>query len=122
MAPRELHLELLIGRRVVDATGDRVGRIEEVRAKQHGDEWVIDEYLIGIAAILERLSAWTIGLAALKWLGADKIYGGYRVPWDKLDLTDLEHPRLTCTLDELKAISQQLEQQSSQQTSDNSRN
>lgn len=102
MTTRELHLELLLGKRVLDSTGKSVGRIEEVRAQQQGDEWFIQDYLIGTTALLERLSAWTIGLGILRLFGARKIYGGYQVPWDKLDLTDPEHPRLTCTLQELR--------------------
>ncbi len=107
MATCDLHLELLLGRRVMDSSGQTVGRIEEVRAQQQGDEWVIQEYLIGIPALLERLSAWTIGLAILHSLGARKIHGGYRVPWHKLDLTNPEEPRLLCTLQELKTLSEQ---------------
>ena len=44
MATRELHLELLLGKPVTDSTGKCIGRIEEVRAKQQGDEWIIHEY------------------------------------------------------------------------------
>lgn len=105
MATREVHLELLLGKRVLDSNEKTVGRIEEVRAEKQGDEWIVQEYLIGSAALLERLSAWTIGLKILHLLGARKIYGGYTVPWDKLDLTDLEKPRLRCTVDELKKLS-----------------
>ncbi len=104
MDTRKLHLELLLGRQVLDSTGSTIGRIEEVRAEQQGDEWVIQEYLVGTAAVLERLSAWTIGLKLLRLLGASKLYGGYRVPWNKLDLTDPDHPRLKCTLDQLKEL------------------
>ena len=106
MATRELQLELLLGKPVLDSTGKLVGRLEEVRAEQQGDEWVIQEYLIGPPALLERLSAWTIGLGILHLLGARKIHGGYQVPWDKLDLADPEHPRLHCTLQELKIFDQ----------------
>lgn len=106
MATREVHLELLLGKRVLDSNEKPVGRIEEVRAEKQGDEWIVKEYLIGTAALLERLSAWTIGLKILHLLGARKIYGGYSVPWDKLDLTDLEKPRLRCSVEELKKLSQ----------------
>lgn len=104
MTTQELHLELLLSKPVVDVTGKSIGRIEEVRAEQQGDEWVIQNYLIGTPALLERLSAWTIGLAILRLMGARKIQGGYQVPWDKLDLSDPEHPRLSCTLEELKSF------------------
>jgi sporulation protein YlmC with PRC-barrel domain len=106
---REIHLERLLGRQVTDISGKPIGRIEEVRAQQQGEAWVIQEYLIGTAAILERLSAWSLGLGILHLLGARKIHGGYRVPWDKLDLSDPHHPRLTCTLHELKSLNEELE-------------
>lgn len=109
MATREIHLELLLGKQVLDSTGQSIGRIEEVRAEQQGNEWVIQEYLIGSAALLERLSAWTLGLSILRLLGARKIHAGYRVPWDKLDLTNPDRPRLSCSLQELQEISQELE-------------
>ncbi len=105
----EIHLELLLGKAVLDSTGKAIGRIEEVRAEQQGEEWVVQEYLIGYAAVLERLSAWTVGLEILHLLGAHKILGGYTIPWDKLDLSDPNKPRLRCSLDELKSLSQQPE-------------
>ena len=101
---REVHLELLLGKGVLDSKDKLIGRIEEVRAEQQGNEWIIKEYLIGNAALLERLSAWTIGLTILHLLGARKIHGGYSVPWDKLDLTDLEKPRLRSTIEEFKEL------------------
>lgn len=105
---REVHLELLLGRRVHDRNGKAIGRIEEVRAEeveeQQGDEMVVREFLIGRDATLERLSAWSIGRFLLRIFGA-KAAGGYRVSWDKLDLTDAEHPRLTCAIDELRKFS-----------------
>ncbi|GAX43138.1 hypothetical protein NIES4075_41500 [Tolypothrix sp. NIES-4075] len=105
----EIHLELLLGKTVLDSTGKAIGRIEEVRASKQGEEWIVQEYLIGYAAILERLSAWTVGLGILHLLGARKIHDGYTIPWDKLDLTDPNKPRLRCSLDELKSLSQQPE-------------
>jgi hypothetical protein len=105
----ELYLELLLGKCVFDKMNNRIGRIEEVRAEQQDDEWVIVEYLVGIAAIVERLSAWNLGAGLLHLLGARNLHQGYRVPWDQLDLSDPEQPRLLCTLDELKEISHQLE-------------
>ncbi len=104
--PQELHLELLLGQRVYDSTARAIGRVEEVRAEPDGEDWVIQEYLIGTAAVLERLSAWAIGIRLLRMLGARKIYEGYCVPWDKLDLSDPQRPRLCCTLDELKQLTE----------------
>jgi sporulation protein YlmC with PRC-barrel domain len=99
---RELHLELLLSKKVSDTTGKVVGRIEEIIAQKQGDDWVIEEYLLGTTALIERLSAWHIGIGVLKLLGAQKFYTGYRVPWDKLDLSDPKHPKLTCHRDRLE--------------------
>jgi sporulation protein YlmC with PRC-barrel domain len=103
MANREVHIELLLGRRVLDSTGKSVGRIEEVIAERQGDEWVVREYLVGSAALLQRLSAVEVGRAFLGLFRAKK-NTGYRVPWDKLDLTDLEKPSLRCPSDELETL------------------
>lgn len=104
MADSEINLELLLSKSVIDPKGKPVGRIEEVLVEQQGNQWIVREYLIGSAAILERLSAWTIGLSILHLMGARKLHTGYRVPWDKLDLTDPKKPRLLCNLHELKTF------------------
>ncbi|MEH2452466.1 hypothetical protein [Nostoc sp.] len=57
MTKSEIHLELLLSKPVLDLTGKAIGRIQEVRAEQQGEEWIVKEYLIGYAAVLERLSA-----------------------------------------------------------------
>ncbi len=103
MATREVHLERLVGRCVRDAAGKSVGRIEEVIAEQQGAEWVVREYLIGSGAFLARLSALDIGRALLRFLQRNG-HSGYRVPWDKLNLTDLHNPRLHCSPQELEPI------------------
>ncbi|WP_315789285.1 hypothetical protein [Fischerella sp. JS2] len=102
MATREINLELLLGKQVVDLTGKTIGRIEEVRAEKQGDEWVVQAYLIGTIGVLERLSAWNIAVGLLHLMGAHKIHGGYTIPWDKLDLTNPKKPHLLCSIDELK--------------------
>ena len=104
MAKREIHLELLLSKRVTDQEGKPVGRIEEVRAKEQDGEWVVEEYHVGPAALLERLSASGIGGRFLRMAGV-RDHPGYRVPWDKLDLSDPDKPKLLCEVSELKALS-----------------
>jgi len=94
-------VELLLSRPVLDPSGQSVGRIEEICAQQQGDESVVKEYLIGPLAILERFSAWTLGLPMSDFLRWGKIGDRYRVPWDKLDLSDPNRPRLKCSVAEL---------------------
>jgi sporulation protein YlmC with PRC-barrel domain len=108
LATRQLRLEQLIGKCVVDLAGARVGRIEEVVGECQGDDWEIVAYLVGAAALAERLSAVKIAAKLLGFFGARERTEGYRIPWDKLDLTDPTQPRLTCTIAELNQNQLQL--------------
>ncbi|MBL1178550.1 hypothetical protein [Pantanalinema sp. GBBB05] len=108
MAGQEVHLEQLLGKRVTDSLGQHVGHIQEVRAEQQEGEWVIVEYLVGIAAIVERFSAWNLGISFLRLLGSHKLPTGLHIPWQQLDLSDPMHPQLHCTLAELKRMTNQL--------------
>jgi hypothetical protein len=101
MAAGELHIELLLGRQVVAGNGDPVGRVEEVCAEGRGSDLIVTEYHIGNAAALERLSVSLLGLGILNLFGRAQATRGYRVPWDKLDLTDQRHPRLMCAVADL---------------------
>jgi hypothetical protein len=95
----EVHVELLLGRKVVDRDGRPVGRIEEFLAERHGNECHLREVYLGPEALLRRFAVSTSRLPFLGWLA----HLGYscHVPWDRIDLSDPEHPRLTCTRDEL---------------------
>jgi sporulation protein YlmC with PRC-barrel domain len=100
----ELKLELLLGSRVVDINGERVGRIEEVLADRDGDELLVTHYLVGRYGLFERFSIYHVGIGVLRYLGSRaQSANPHRVPWDKMDLSDAEHPRLTCSIDELKS-------------------
>jgi len=94
VSDRELHLEQLLGRRVRAANGRSIGRLEEVRAERRPGGWVVTEYLIGPAALFERLSA-----QLLPFLRARR---GLVARWDQLDLSDPEHPRLHCAVQDLQ--------------------
>jgi sporulation protein YlmC with PRC-barrel domain len=95
MAHREVRVEMLLSRQVVDAGGARVGRIEEIHAEEHGGELVVVEYLLGPYAVLERLSAWMVGRRIVQALGLGRRRRAYKVSWDEMDLSDPAHPRLT---------------------------
>jgi hypothetical protein len=78
---RHVRVQDLIGRAVRDGDDNVVGRIQEITAHWRGDECYIDEFELGGQALLERLGI-----------------GGKReprkVPWQEMDLTDPEKPRL----------------------------
>jgi sporulation protein YlmC with PRC-barrel domain len=104
MTARECRVELLIGRRVVDASGEVVGRLEEIVADYVDDEYVVREFHVGAFAALERLGTGRLGRSLLRLIGGDRIYTGYIVPWRHLDLSDPEHPRVTVAKSELGRI------------------
>src|ERR1041385_3249317 len=104
MSKKELHVELLLGRRVFALNGKSIGRIEEIRAEVDSrHSCFVTEFLIGKYAFLERLSALSIGRAILQTLGAREDEG-WRIPWDMLDLSDWEQPRLLCKVNELRVL------------------
>ena len=102
MPDQEIHLELLLGRAVIARNGRRIGRIEEFRAEHRGDEHVVTEYHLGPEALLERLSV--SGLSFLSLFGIRSRRRGRCVPWDKLDLSNPQKPRLTCSVEELTPL------------------
>lgn len=104
MRATECRLELLIGCCVVDAAGERVGRIEEVVADFRDGEYLVREFHLGAFAVLERLAGGRLGRGLLRLIGGNRLYDGYIVPWQLMDLSDPEHPRATVAKDELPRI------------------
>jgi sporulation protein YlmC with PRC-barrel domain len=90
---RELHVELLSGRKVVDRNGKKVGRIEEIVAEYRGTELIVREVHHGRVGFVERFS-----LAFGTRLHNKK---PARLRWEDLDFSDPEHPRLKVAIEEL---------------------
>ena len=90
----EINIEQLLGTKVSDVDGHDVGRIEEFRVERDGKSCLVDAYLIGASALIQRLSAWTLVRPIERFLNARRIYTIYRVPWQDMDLSDPHHPRL----------------------------
>jgi len=93
----EVQAELLVGRTVHDADGNRIGRVADIVAhRDEEDALVVKEYLVGPRGWLHRFAVHGLGLRLrrLAWV--------YRVPWDLMDLQDPRRPRATCRRDELK--------------------
>jgi hypothetical protein len=91
-----IRLDRLLGREVLTANNRRLGRLEEFRAERRGAEWVVTEYVIGVAGLLKRM-----GLATRLILGIGRARG-YTARWDQLDLTNPKRPRLSCAVDDLR--------------------
>lgn len=104
MEKTEVHIELLLSKQVRDSDGKNAGRIEEVRAAKQGEEWVIIEYLLGAEALAERLSAQGV-FQKIGGLMGRKDRKALTVPWDKMDLSNPEEPKLLVTKEELREAS-----------------
>jgi len=102
----EVHVELLLGEKVLAMNGQPIGRLEDIRTEVNRGHYFVSEFLVGSYAMLERLAAWRIGRAVLRVLGAKK-NEGYRIRWDQLDLTDPERLRLLCEVDDLMPLTQE---------------
>jgi hypothetical protein len=92
----EAYADRLLGRMVRTRNNRPVGRIEELRANAD-DDWTVTKFVLGAAGLLERL-----GVAVRLVLG--RRLNGYVARWDQIDLSDPEHPRLTCAVEELEKI------------------
>ena len=90
----EINVELLIGKTVCDVDGKQIGRIEEFKVERVDNSCVLDSYLIGSSALIERLSAWTLVRPVVRVLRGRRFYSLYQVPWQDMDLSDPKHPRL----------------------------
>jgi sporulation protein YlmC with PRC-barrel domain len=97
----EINAELLLGREVCDANGESVGRIEEFQVEREENACLVEAYLIGASALIDRLSAWTLVRPIAKSLRG-RAFSVYQVPWEEMDLTDPEHPRLRTMKSELR--------------------
>ena len=93
-----LRLDGLLGRRVLTKNNRPLGRLEEFRAERRGGGWVVREYVIGPAGLLERL-----GLAVRSILGIAHPRS-FVARWDQLDLAQPDRPRLSCAVDELRRL------------------
>ena len=100
MSREYIHAELLLGEKVFALNGRAIGRLEEIRTESKRDHYFVSEFLVGNYAFFERLAAWRIGRAVLRVMGVGR-RNGYRVRWDQIDLSDAQHPRLLCEVDEL---------------------
>jgi hypothetical protein len=94
----DLRLDRLLGRPIYTADGSKLGRLEEFRAMRRDDAWVINEYVIGAAGLVERL-----GLGARLIVGGTRQLG-YIARWDQVDLSNRRGPTLRCPVNELERL------------------
>ena len=88
----DINVELLVGTKVYDVDGSKIGRIEEIRVERQEKALLVEAYLIGASALIERLSARTLVRPIRRLLRSRHIYSVYEVPWQALDLSDPKRP------------------------------
>jgi sporulation protein YlmC with PRC-barrel domain len=98
----DIEIQLLVGTKVYDVDGNSVGRIEEIRVKREEKALLVESYLIGASALIERLSARTLVRPIGRLLRARHIYSVYEVPWQEMDLTDPKRPVLKIGQNDLR--------------------
>jgi hypothetical protein len=103
MTIADLHVEHLLGRRVRDAEGRALGRLEEFLVEMVDGEPCVTEFHVGGAAGVERIAAFTMQLPFFRLIPFTR--RGYRVPWNDLDLSDPRHPRVRRLRAELETLS-----------------
>jgi sporulation protein YlmC with PRC-barrel domain len=99
MSTREILLNDLVGRTVHDVDGRAVGRIQELHAEielhEHGNDYVVREFHIGIFGAFEALAGTRFTRMVMHRLSRFSGYRTYSVPWEQMDLSDPERPRAT---------------------------
>jgi sporulation protein YlmC with PRC-barrel domain len=93
-AAREIRLERLLGRLLVDAFGHSVGTIEDVVAEPDGEDYLVTHVVVGPHAPLARALAFGHKIPVLDALGLGRSPRVRRLPWEWLDLADPDRPRL----------------------------
>ena len=105
MTVREIRVSELVGRRVRDADGRSVGRVEEliceIELRADGRDYVVRELHVGAAGFLEAIAGGRLMRSLFRTIGRGSGYIRYRVPWQAMDLTDPERPRVRISRGEL---------------------
>lgn len=106
MSARTVSLSDLVGRAVHDVDGRRIGRIEELDAEivleRGGNEYVVTRFGVGKWGPFDVIAHGHFVQQLDRRITRATSYVHYEVPWDLMDLTDLEHPRVKCTEGELR--------------------
>ena len=99
MSARTVALHDLVGRVVHDAAGRRIGRIEELKAEialeRGGNDYVVTRFGVGRWGPFDAIASGRIVQQLVRRITRATSYVHYEIPWESMDLTDPEHPRVT---------------------------
>jgi sporulation protein YlmC with PRC-barrel domain len=102
---KEIAAHKLIGRKVVDSDGRKVGRIHEISVERGEQNCPVEAYYVGGRAMLLRLASWALPFSLSNPL-KERATKPFRIAWDEMDLSDPEHPRTTVRKDDLRRHAQ----------------
>lgn len=104
----EVLLSDILGRTVFDADGQKIGRLEEMRAEiellPDGVDYVIVEYHVGAFGSFEALGGGKFARQLLRLLDPVVKCRRFRIPWEWMDLSDPTRPVVTRRESELPTI------------------
>jgi sporulation protein YlmC with PRC-barrel domain len=100
VSERELRIERLVGRRVWDGQGRSLGRIEdlicEIELGEGRSDYMVRSFCVGSFGALDALTGSTASRRFLQTLLRGVGYARYEIPWERMDLSDPERPRVNC--------------------------
>src|SRR5512141_3136063 len=99
---KELHLYETLGRKVMDANGEYAGRLEELEVERGDESCLVTNYLVQHRGLISRITQWALSNSLQKVIPISEKSLPYRVPWELMDLSDPERPRITVTKSELR--------------------
>ena len=98
----EINVELLLGTKVRDINDVIVGRIEEIRAERGDTACLVESFMIGTSAVVQRLSAWTLVRPIKQFLRNRDAYSVFQIDWQDMDLSDPKRPTLRIAKSEMR--------------------
>ncbi len=100
---KEISVEQLLGTRVVDSEGNKLGRIHEISAQRGEDSCLVDAYYVGGRAMVVRIARWAVPNSISSAIES-KLLRPYRIAWDEMDLSDPRHPRVRLTKEQIRRV------------------
>jgi sporulation protein YlmC with PRC-barrel domain len=102
---KRFQLDLLVGRRVYDAKGQKLGRVDELQLIQEGRQYVVEGLLIGVSGLADRLGLARFLEAIKSWLKYDPWrLEDHLIYWEQIDAIEQKCIRLKVRRDELQTF------------------
>jgi hypothetical protein len=98
----EVHVELLLGRRVRDENGEVIGRLEECVVERIDGESVVTEFHVGPGALYERIGGFMVQLPLINALRGTPME--YRLAWNLMDLSNPRRPTVRAAKRDLHRV------------------